>query len=124
MLAAIALAAACYAWHPQAVGHYPGTAMSSGQETPIDTWIELSPDGRLQGRYVLHEPTRDVEGTLAPAGDDGCEVAAFQWTDIYGTGVARLRFHPAARCFEGAWGVAVVTPTLPWRACVRDRVTS
>ena len=128
MLAAVAFAAACAAWHPQVVGWYPGTVMSAG-EKPIDTWIELGADGMLRGRYVLHEPGRDVEGTLEAAGgtaggDDGCEVAVFRWTDLYGTGLARLRFYPASRCFEGAWGVQTISPALEWRACVRERVTS
>ena len=70
MLAAAALAAACAAWHPQAVGHYVGLVESVG-EKPIDTWITLAPDGRLEGRYVMHEPGRDVDGTLEPVGDDG-----------------------------------------------------
>ena len=48
MLAAAALAAACAAWRPQAVGHYSGTVESLGEKT-IDTWIGLAPDGRLDG---------------------------------------------------------------------------
>ena len=123
MLTAVALAAACAAWHPAAVGYYPGTVESIGQK-PIDTWIEQDPDGRLSGRYVLHEPGRDVEGTLAPAGDEGCNVAVFRWTDLYGSGLARLEFFPDRRCFEGAWGQLVINPTLTWHACTRERVTS
>ncbi len=124
MLAGLVLAASCAAWHPAVVGHYPGTVVSSGQEQPVDTWIELTPDGRLQGRYVLHEPTRDVPGTLAPVGDEGCNAALFQWTDLYGSGVTRLRFHPEAKCFDGSWGVVATNPTLFWHACTQDRVTS
>ena len=123
MLAAAALAAACAAWHPQAVGHYVGLVESVG-EKPIDTWITLAPDGRLEGHYVMHEPGRDVDGTLEPVGDDGCEAALFRWTDLYGTGVARLRFHLDRRCFEGSWGKAVINPALEWWSCTRERVTS
>ena len=126
MLAALALAA-CTNWHPAVVGHYPGTVMSQGMK-PIDAWIEQAPDGRLQGRYVLHEPDRDVEGTLAPVADapepGHCEAALFQWTDLYGTGLARLEFYPAHQCFEGAWGREVIQPNLVWHACIRTRVTS
>ena len=71
MLAGLALAAACAAWHGDAAGHYPGVVMSDGMKL-IDAWIEQAPDGRLRGRYVLHEPSREVAGTLDPVGDDGC----------------------------------------------------
>ena len=123
MLAAITVAAACAAWHPAAVGYYPGTVESVG-EKPIETWITEAPDGRLQGHYILHEPGREVQGTLDPVADDGCQAALFRWTDLYGTGLARLRFHPEHRCFEGAWGRLTINPTLVWHACTRDRVTS
>lgn len=123
-LPALLLAAACAGWHPDAVGFYPGTAMSSGRQQPIDTWIEESPDGRLRGRYVLHEPGRDVSGTLDAVADAGCETASFQWTDLYGTGRATLRFFPTAHCFEGAWGLDEPDPSLTWHACTRDKVTS
>ena len=103
MLSALVLIAGCAAWHPQAEGYYPGTVMSAGEKA-IDTWIEQGADGRLRGRYVLHEPTRDVEGTLDAVGDDGCEVALFRWTDVYGTGVARLRFFSGAAVFRGGLG--------------------
>ena len=69
----------------------------------IDTWIEDGKDG-LQGHYVLHEPDRDVTGTLEPVGDATCDVAVFQWTDIYGTGIARLHFFTDRHCFEGIGG--------------------
>ncbi len=117
------LVASCAAWHPQVVGTYPGTVWSEGEKS-IDTWIELAPDGRLQGRYILHEPGRDVPGTLAPLGDDDCQVGLFQWTDLYGTGLARLEFNPDRHCFEGAWGRQTINPTLVWHACTRERVTS
>ena len=123
MLAGLVLAGACAAWHPAAAGFYPGTVESMG-EKPIDTWITETADGRLAGRYVLHEPDRDVEGTLDPVGDAGCNVAVFRWTDVYGTGVAQLNFIPERRCFEGAWGRLTINPTLVWHACTRDRVTS
>ena len=123
MLPAVVLAAACAAWHPAVVGFYPGTVESVGQK-PIDTWITETPEGQLQGHYVLHEPDRDVTGTLDAVGDDGCEVAVFRWTDVYGTGLARLHFFPERRCFEGAWGRLVINPTLTWHACTRERVTS
>ena len=123
MLLAAAVAA-CAAWHGMVVGAYPGTVVSSGVEQPIDAWIDEGADGRLQGRYVLHEAGRDVAGVLASVGDEGCEVAVFQWTDLYGTGLVRLRFFPERRCFEGAWGGLVVSASLPWHACTRERVTS
>ena len=123
MLAAAALAAACAAWHPQAVGRYLGTVESMGEKT-IDTWIELAPDGRLEGRYVLHEAGRDVLGTLDPVGDAGCDTAIFRWTDLYGAGTARLRFYPERHCFEGSWGRETVNPAFEWRSCTRERVTS
>ena len=118
-----AVAAACAAWHPAATGTYPGIVESIGLH-PIDTWIEEAPDGRLQGHYVLHETTRDVPGTLDPIGDDGCGAALFRWTDLYGTGLARLQFDPEHHCFDGAWGVLSINPTLVWHACIRERVTS
>ena len=123
LAAAVLLAAACGTWHADAAGHYVGMVESQGPKV-IDTTIDQAPDGRLEGRYVLHEPTRDVEGTLAPLGDAGCEVAQFQWTDLYGTGVAQLHFYPERHCFEGSWGMAAPTPALPWRSCTRERVTS
>ena len=124
LLPTLFLAAACAGWHPDAVGFYPGTVMSSGEQRPIDTWIEQTPDGRLRGRYVLHEPDRDVPGILAPIADAGCEAASFQWTDLYGTGIATLRFFPNSHCFEGTWGEAETNPALTWHACTRERVTS
>ena len=123
VLPAVVLAAACAGWHPQVTGAYPGLVESDGIKR-IDTWIELAPDGRLQGRYTLHEPTRDVQGVLAPVGDEDCDVALFRWTDVYGTGMVRLRFDPDRHCFEGAWGQATVNPALVWNACTRERVTS
>ena len=122
-LAALALAAACAAWHPQVTGHYLGTVESLG-ERAIDTWIALTPEGRLQGHYVLHEPSRDVTGTLDAVGDEGCDTAVFRWTDVYGTGLARLRFYPDRHCFEGAWGRETINPALTWRSCTQERVTS
>ena len=123
MLPAAALAAACAAWHPAVVGYYPGTVQSDG-EKPIDTWITETPDGRLTGHYILHEPTREVEGTLEAVGDQGCETAVFRWTDIYGSGLAQLHFYPERRCFEGGWGRLTIVPSLTWRACTQERVTS
>lgn len=120
---ALAIALACAAWYPAATGYYPGTVESDGMK-PIETWIEQAPDGRLQGRYTLHEPTRQVQGTLDPVGDDGCEVAVFRWTDIYGTGLARLRFDTGRHCFEGAWGRETILPQLVWHACTRERPIS
>ena len=122
MLAAL-LVAACTAWHPAATGFYPGIVWSEG-EKPIDTWIEEAPDGRLQGRYTLHEPGRDVQGTLDPLGDESCNTAIFRWTDLYGSGLTRLTFDLARHCFDGAWGRLTINPTLIWHACLRERVTS
>ena len=51
----------------------------------IDTWLSETPTG-LAGTYVLHEPTREVTGTLEAIGDEDCDVALFGWTDLYGTG--------------------------------------
>jgi len=122
MLAALVLAAACGAWHADAAGHYLGEVQSEGPKA-IDTWLEDTPNG-LAGTYVLHEPTREVTGTLEALGDDGCGVALFRWTDLYGTGVARLQFHLPQHCFEGAWGKATLNPTLTWRSCTQAPVTS
>lgn len=122
MLAAL-LVAGCAAWHPAAVGHYTGTVESIGLK-PIETWIEQEPDGRLAGRYVLHESERDVAGTLDAVGDEGCDTAVFRWTDLYGTGLARLQFYPERRCFEGAWGREEIVPRLVWYSCTQARVTS
>ena len=123
MLAALLLAAStCAGWHADVVGSYLGEVESRGPKA-IDTVITETATG-LAGTYVLHEETRDVTGTLEPLGDAGCEVALFKWTDIYGTGVARLRFHPAQRCFEGSWGLEEPRADLPWRSCVRTRMTS
>ena len=116
------LAAACGAWHGEATGHYLGEVESRGPKA-IDTWIEET-DGGLAGSYVLHEESRDVPGTLEPLGDEGCDVALFRWTDLYGNGLARLRFYPTAHCFEGSWGVEQTDPRLIWRSCTRSRVTS
>jgi hypothetical protein len=122
MLPALLLAAACGAWHGEATGHYVGEVESRGPKA-IDTWIEETQAG-LSGSYVLHEEARDVTGTLEPLGDEDCDVALFRWTDVYGTGVARLHFHPAAHCFEGTWGLEHTDPVLTWRSCTQSRVTS
>jgi hypothetical protein len=122
MLAALVLAAACAGWHGDVAGHYLGQVESRGPKA-IDTWIEDTPQG-LAGSYVLHESEREVTGTLEPLGDEDCDVALFKWTDLYGTGVARLRFHPDAHCFEGSWGLEHPDPVLTWRSCTRSRVTS
>ena len=124
LLAALVLAAAtCGAWHDPASGFYPGIVESNGPKH-IDTWIDQAPDGRLEGRYVLHEPNREVPGTLAPLGDESCNVAIFQWTDLYGSGLVRLEFDPDHHCFDGAWGGLAIEPNLVWHACIRNRVTS
>lgn len=118
----LVLVAACGAWHGAAAGSYGGEVESRGMKS-IDTWLEETPAG-LSGRYVLHEESRDVTGTLDPLGDDGCEVAEFRWTDLYGSGIVRLKFNPATHCFEGTWGTAQPQPSLIWRSCTRPRVTS
>ncbi len=123
MLPALAIAAACTAWHPAAAGFYPGIVESQGPKR-IDAWITEAPDGRLSGRYILHEPGRDVPGTLEPAADGACNEAWFRWTDLYGTGTARLQFHPDRHCFEGVWGAGMTVPTLPWTTCNKPAVTS
>jgi hypothetical protein len=123
VLPALAIAAACAAWHPAAAGFYPGTVESQGPKR-IDTWLQVDPGDRLSGRYVLHEPTRDVPGTLEPLGDDGCDAALFRWTDLYGTGIVRLQFYPSEHCFQGAWGLDQVNPALAWTTCNRAPVTS
>jgi hypothetical protein len=102
MLVALLVVAACADWHGQVAGHYLGQVESQGPKA-VDTWIEEAPGGTLAGSYVLHEARRDVQGTLDYLGDDGCDSALFRWTDLYGTGIARLRFHPEQRCFEGEW---------------------
>ena len=122
MLPALLLAAACAGWHADVVGPYQGTVESLGAKS-IDTVIEDTPAG-LAGSYVLHEQTRDVPGTLEPIGDDGCDVALFRWRDLYGTGIARMKFYPAAHCFEGSWGLEQPDPALTWTSCIRNRVTS
>ncbi len=122
MFPALLLVAACASWHGGVTGFYRGEVESVGPKA-IDTWIEDSADG-LHGRYVLHEPDRDVTGTLEPIGDEGCDVALFQWTDVYGTGVARLHFMSDRHCFEGNWGREVPLGQLPWRSCAEGRVTS
>ena len=123
MLAALALAASCAAWHPAAAGFYPGVVESTGPKK-IDTWIDETPDGRLEGHYVLHEETRDVSGTLDPVGDEACNTAVFRWTDVYGSGLSRLTFDTVHHCFDGAWGRLTINPALIWHACLQDRVTS
>ena len=132
MLAALVLAAACAGWHGAVVGQYRGEVESFALDTQgrpdrtlkaIDTVVEETQAG-LAGSYTLHEPTRDVTGTLEPIGDEDCNVALFKWTDLYGTGLARLRFFPDAHCFEGSWGVSEVNPKLVWRSCTQTRVTS
>ena len=65
-----------------------------------------------------------MTGTLEALGDDGCGVALFRWTDLYGTGIARLQFHLAERCFEGSWGRETLNPALIWRSCTEAAVTS
>lgn len=122
MLAALLLVASCVGWHGNAAGHYSGEVESMGPKA-IDTWLEETPNG-LAGTYVLHEPTREVTGTLQALGDADCEVALFRWTDLYGTGVVRLRFYPAQHCFEGSWGAEQISPQLPWRSCTTTLVTS
>ncbi|GAC1344444.1 MAG: hypothetical protein NVSMB18_22040 [Acetobacteraceae bacterium] len=122
MLAALVLAATCSAWHGLAAGHYVGEVQSEGPKV-IDTWLEATPAG-LAGTYVLHEPGREVPGILEALGDEACEVALFRWTDLYGTGVARLHFYPAQHCFEGSWGRAQPSPTLTWHSCTQTPVTS
>ncbi len=69
---------------------------------------------------MLHEPDRDVPGTLEPVGDDGCDVALFQWTDVYGTGMARLHFFPDRHCFEGDWGRRGQPLATSWRSCTKE----
>ena len=123
MLPAVLVAAACAAWHPAAAGFYPGVVESAGPKR-IDTWITVDPDDRLSGRYVLHEPGRDVPGTLEAVGDDGCEAAVFRWSDLYGSGLVRLQFLPGEHCFHGAWGGVLVNPALAWNTCFRAPVTS
>ena len=110
------LVAACAAWHPGAVGHYDGTVDSKDTQA-AEAWITEDPDGRLSGRYVLHETARDVPGTLHPVADAGCGEAWFRWEDLYGTGTLRLRFQPGAHCFEGVWGAGAASPTHPWLTC-------
>jgi len=122
MLAALVVAAACVGWHGGAAGHYLGEVQSQGPKA-IDTWLEETPTG-LAGSYVLHEPEREVPGTLEALGDEDCHVALFRWTDLYGTGIARLRFYPAQHCFEGSWGRETPNPQLIWHSCVQSRVTS
>ena len=122
MLPALLLAAACAGWHGQAIGHYRGEVESQGPKA-IDTWLVETPTG-LAGTYILHEPTREVTGTLEALGDADCDVALFRWTDLYGTGIARLRFYPTRHCFEGSWGRAELNPQLTWRSCTEAPVTS
>ncbi len=122
MFAALLLAATCATWHGDVAGHYSGEVESMGPKA-IDTWLEETTAG-LAGTYILHEPTREVTGTLQALGDADCEVGLFRWTDLYGTGLARLRFYPAQHCFEGSWGQEQVSPQLTWRSCIETRVTS
>ncbi|MBV8915683.1 MAG: hypothetical protein JOZ05_21925 [Acetobacteraceae bacterium] len=122
MLAVFLLAASCAGWHGGAAGHYLGEVQSQGPKA-IDTWLEETPFG-LTGSYVLHEPEREVQGTLEALGDVDCGVALFRWTDLYGTGIARLRFYPAQHCFDGTWGRETLNPQLTWHSCVQTRMTS
>ena len=122
MLPALLLVAACAGWHGAAAGHYNGEVESQGKKA-IDTWLEETTKG-LSGTYVLHEPTREVTGTLEPLGDEDCGVAVFRWTDLYGTGIARLHFFPAEHCFEGTWGGEQVNPLLTWRSCTHTQDVS
>ena len=124
LLPALLVAASCAAgWHDAATGYYDGWAQSTNLMS-VETWIEAAPDGRLSGRYILHEAGRDVPGTLEPAADGACNEAWFRWTDLYGTGTARLQFHPDRHCFEGVWGTGMTVPTLPWTTCNKPAATS
>jgi hypothetical protein len=116
-------AASCADWHARAVGHYLGQVESQGPKA-VDTWLEAAPGGALTGTYLLHEPKRDVQGSLDYLSDDGCGAALFQWHDLYGTGIARLRFDLERRCFEGEWGQDQLRAGLYWRSCAQAAVTS
>ncbi len=116
MLPTLLVAAACAGWHADVAGHYDGWVQSTNLMT-VETWIEVTPEGRLSGRYVLHETGRDVPGTLDSATDGDCQESWFRWTDQYGTGTVRLQFYPDRHCFEGVWGSNTDLPTLPWTTC-------
>ena len=124
LLPTLLVAAACASgWHEAVTGHYDGWVQSNNLMT-VETWIEVAPDGRLSGRYLLHETGRDVPGVLEPAADGNCQEAWFRWTDLYGSGTVRLQFYPDRHCFEGVWGAGLEVPTLPWTTCDKPPAVS
>ena len=122
MLPALLLAAACAAWHADATGFYRGEVESIGPK-PIDTWIEDGPAG-LVGHYVLHEPDRDVPGTLEPLGDARLRSRPLPMDRPLRHRHRPPPFLPDRHCFEGSWGADQPLDRLPWHSCAQSRVTS
>ena len=94
-------------------------------EKAIDTWIELAPDGRLQGHYVLHEPERTCRA-LDAVGTSAAKRAML--LDRHSTAAAwcRLQFCDRITASKAPGARAsLIRRTLTWHACFREkRVTS
>lgn len=99
-----------------------GVVGPRGATSPIDTWLTADGEGRLQGRYVIHERRGDAPGTLDFQAWTGCRTARFRWHDRYGTGVAEFRFRDGiGPSFEGNYGDEEPVASLIWTGAMRDK---
>lgn len=90
-------------WLPQAEGTYAGEIWNDGSAIASETTFTLNEDGAITGSYVMHEPDKDVSGTISDCQLVDTLTLQCTWDDVYDTGDLRVTFAEDFSQFDGYW---------------------
>jgi hypothetical protein len=102
-------------------GTFLGCAVSGETWVPISTELK-SGDGTISGTYVFIESSgRRVPGALRLLETNPPGSITLEWTDIYGSGKAELRFNRGGNRFDGVWSSYLGDgDRFPWNGVRKD----
>lgn len=105
-------------------GRFCGQAISGGEIVPVETHLDLQPDGKLAGTYQFRERGEWIKGTLNEVGPTLSLTKTLVWADRFGVGWLMATFDPDFGGFDGRWGVEIGAEGLPWNGDLCDNATS
>ena len=98
----------CFA---ESIGPWRGPVLNGPGLQTMDAEFEIDAQGRLAGRYHVHDAV-PFDGTLTDFQQTGPCEADLSWHDRYGSGVVHIRFEPGQGRFLGYWGGDQPNPAL------------
>jgi hypothetical protein len=105
-------------------GRFCGQAISGGEIVPVETRLDLQPDGKLAGTYQFRDRGEWIEGTLSEVSPTLSLTKTLVWADRFGVGWLTLTFDRDFGSFDGRWGVEIGATGLPWNGSLCDNATS